>query len=99
MTPELRWERTHTLLHVTDIIMNEHLQPLAELLRRRLAVIGDATFRDGNPQGHLASLREVSEAINAEHVRLKPHLPPRLRHFLEQASYQKALAYLDGQDE
>ena len=84
---------------VADIIMNELLQPLAELLKRRLAIISDTAFRDHNPQAHLAALREVSEAIEAEHLRLKPNLPPRLRHFLEQASYQKALDYICGQDE
>ena len=79
--------------------MNESLHPLTELLRRRVAVIADTAFRDRDSHGHLAALREISEAIDAEHVRLKSQLPPRLRHYMEQASYQKALAYLDGQEQ
>ena len=93
----LRHARTSLLSD--DMITNELLQPLAELLKRRLAVIGDTALRDVDPQAHLNALREASEAIDAEHSRLKPHLPPRLRHFLEQASDQKALDYISRQEE
>ena len=79
--------------------MKELLRPLAALLRQRLAVIGDTALRDENPQGHLAALHAISEEIEAEHIRLKPSLPARLKHFLEQASYQKALAYIDELEE
>jgi hypothetical protein len=69
-------------------------QELAALLQRRIDIIGDHAFRDRDAQGHLAALREVSEALDATFNTLKPQLPPRLRHFMEQASYNKALEYL-----
>jgi len=36
----------------------------------------------------------VSEDIMAEHEKLRASLPPRLNHFLTQASFSKALEYL-----
>lgn len=68
---------------------------LKSLLQKRLAVIGDHALRDADPASHLKALQEVSEAIETEHQRLRGSLPGRLRHFLEQASYQKALALLE----
>ena len=68
---------------------------LAELLRRRLAVIGDTAFRDRDPEAHLEALKTVSEAIMAKHADLKPKLHPRLDHFLTNCSYEKALDYLE----
>lgn len=68
---------------------------LKSLLQKRLAVIGDHALRDADPAAQLRALQEVSEAIEAEHQRLRGSLPGRLRHFLEQASYQKALALLE----
>lgn len=70
------------------------LDRLAELLQRRLDVIADTELRTKNPEAHLTALREVSEAIEAEHQRLRPQLDGRLRHFLQQASYQKALEWI-----
>jgi hypothetical protein len=69
-------------------------QALATLLQKRIDLIGDHAFRDGDAQGHLRALREISEALDATFQTLKPQLPPRLRHFMEQASYSKALEYL-----
>lgn len=68
---------------------------LAALLRRRLDLIADHDFRDRDPDGHLAALREVSESITAWHDRHRGSLPPRLEHFLAGCSYQKALAFLE----
>lgn len=34
----------------------------------------------------------------AEHARLRPQLPARLNHFLTQASFSKALEYLDSSE-
>ena len=70
------------------------LQSLTALLEKRLHVIADRDFRERDAQGHLAALREVSEAIDAKYQPLKPQLPPRLRHFMDQASYTKALEFL-----
>jgi hypothetical protein len=76
----------------TDALQQQ--QTLAALLQKRIDLIGDHAFRDRDAEGHLAALREVSEALDANFQTLKPQLPPRLRHFMEQASYSKALEYL-----
>jgi hypothetical protein len=76
----------------TDTLRQE--QTLAALLQKRIDLIGDHAFRDRDAQGHLAALREISEALDATFQALKPQLAPRLRHFMEQASYSKALEYL-----
>ncbi|HSI63212.1 MAG TPA: hypothetical protein VLE43_08830 [Candidatus Saccharimonadia bacterium] len=70
------------------------LDTLAALLKKRLDVIADNAFRTSDPEAHLTALREVSEAIDAEYQRLRPQLDGRLRHFLQQASYQKALEWI-----
>jgi len=72
------------------------LDPLATLLRKRLTIIADQDLRSRDPEAQLAALAEVSAAIEAEHVRLKSELPARLRHYMQQASYSKALAYIEG---
>ncbi|HYF36783.1 MAG TPA: hypothetical protein VD994_15920 [Prosthecobacter sp.] len=76
--------------------MNPEFQTLQALLRRRLEVIADHEFRDRDPGAHLNSLREVSEALAAEHERLRPVLPARLNHFLSQSSLSKALEFLEA---
>jgi len=74
--------------------VNAELANLRDLLERRLLVIADHAWRDRDPEAHLAALRDVSEALMKEHDRLRASLPPRLNHFLAQASYSKALEYL-----
>jgi hypothetical protein len=69
-------------------------QELAALLEKRLEVIADRAFMQRDAEGHLAALRGVSHAIDSLFRELKPELPPRLRHFMEQASYTKALEYI-----
>lgn len=69
---------------------------LRQLLQRRINLIADHAFRDRDPTAHLEALKTVSEEISAEHARLRPQLPPRLNHFLTQASFSKALEYLDS---
>lgn len=69
---------------------------LAELLRRRLEVIADHGWRDSDPGGHLEALKEVSLAVDAERERLAASVPPRLAHYLSNASYSKALAWIEG---
>ena len=71
---------------------------LAELLRERRAVIGDHAFRDADPAAHLEALKRVSEAIAAEHKALSATLPPMLAHCLERCSFDKALAFIEGED-
>lgn len=77
----------------------DELDQLRQLLQERLHVIADHAFRDRDAGAHLARLGEVSEAIAAMHERFRGALPARLAHYLERASYQKALAYLEGAGE
>lgn len=73
---------------------------LAELeasLRERRRVIADLDWRDRDPEAHLTALREVSEKIAAVSERLGAVAPPRLRHFLDNCSYDKALMLLAGE--
>jgi len=74
--------------------MNAEFSSLHALLKRRVELISDHTFRDADRAGHLAALQQVSELLGNEHLRLRPILPPRLNHFLQQASFSKALDYL-----
>lgn len=78
-----------------QMLMNPEFGTLQALLKRRIALIADHEFRDVDPGGHLAALQQISELITAEHQRLKPILPGRLSHFLQQASFSKALEYLE----
>ena len=71
---------------------------LRTLLQRRLDLIADHAFRDRDAAAHLEALKNVSEEIVAEHQRLRKQLPPRLNHFLTQASFSKALEYLDSSE-
>lgn len=75
----------------------EDLDELIALLRRRLEVIGDAVMRESDPEGQLALLREVSEGIAAFHQRHRGAIPPRLNHFLENASLPKALEWAEAE--
>jgi hypothetical protein len=78
--------------------MNPDFGTLQALLKRRLHLIADHDFRDADAPGHLAALQQISELISAEHHRLKPILPGRLSHFLQQASFSKALDFLETMD-
>jgi len=78
--------------------MDDRFSTLAALLRERLAVIADHALRAADPAAHLHRLQQVSESLTAEHQRVRAHLPARLEHFLSQASYQKALAFLEHGD-
>ena len=69
-------------------------QTLLDLLENRRTTIADHAWRDRDGAAHLAALQAVSEAIEAEHARLRPQLHPRLAHFLGQCSYDKAADYL-----
>lgn len=76
---------------------HEDLDELIALLRRRLDVIGDAALRENDPDRQLALLREISEGITAFHQRHHGAIPPRLNHFLENASLQKALEWAEAE--
>ena len=76
---------------------SEDLDKLISLLRRRLDVIGDAGLRVSDPDRQLALLREISESITDFHQRHRGEIPPRLNHFLESASLQKALEWAEAE--
>jgi hypothetical protein len=70
---------------------------LAEALRERLVVIGDREWFARDAAGHLSALQSVSEKIERLSAALPPPVDPQLRHFLERRSYDKALAFLNGE--
>jgi len=69
------------------------LNDLAVALRERLAIIGDEQSR-GNPEQHMARLKAISERIETIAAQLPQPVDPRLAHFLQRRSYDKALEML-----
>lgn len=67
---------------------------LQTLLQQRLDVIADHPFRDRDPAAHLTALKEVSEAIQTYAEANHRAFDAKLRHYLTQSSYQKALEHL-----
>ncbi|MEO0447798.1 MAG: hypothetical protein AAF191_17145 [Verrucomicrobiota bacterium] len=70
---------------------------LKVLLNSRLDVIADHQLRDRDPDAHLAKLAEVSHAI-MDWPKDGPKLPFQLKHFLENCSFDKALAWIESHD-
>ena len=75
--------------------MKNALADLAQALRERLAVIRDEQSRHDEAK-HIARLRAVSEKIDRLQVMLPRPVDPRLAHYLQQKSYDKALEFLEG---
>jgi hypothetical protein len=75
--------------------MERALANLAQALRERLAVIRDEESRRDQAK-HLDRLRAVSEKIDRLQDSLPPSTDPRLKHFLDRKSYDKALDYLEA---
>lgn len=71
---------------------------LTELLRRRIALIADHAWRDRDAASHLEALKDVSEEISAWTAAHRTSVDAQLRHYLANASYQKALAHLEALD-
>lgn len=71
-------------------------QTLADALRERLVVIADREFYARDPAAHLEKLRAISEQITSLQGQLPPPVDPKLAHYLERASYDKALAFLEA---
>ncbi len=76
--------------------MEHSLADLAQALRERLAVIRDEESRR-NEAKHIARLRAVSQKIDYLQESLTQRIDPRLKHYLERKSYDKALDYLEAQ--
>lgn len=68
---------------------------LIQLLRRRESVIADHDWRARDSASHLDALRQVSEDISRWTETHRRQLDPRLRHYLANASFSKALAHLE----
>ncbi|QQL45130.1 hypothetical protein [Sulfuriroseicoccus oceanibius] len=74
---------------------------LLDALVEREKVIADHAWRDRDADAHLQALIEVSERItrigNEWMADMDVPIAPRLRHFLEGCSYQKARLWLEGE--
>lgn len=69
---------------------------LTALLRRRVTIIADHAWRDRDSAAHLEALKAVSEEISAWTTAHRSQVDAQLRHYLANASYQKALAHLEA---
>jgi hypothetical protein len=68
---------------------------LRDALRERLAIIRDEESRRDHAK-HIDRLRAVSEKIDRLQESLPPSIDPRLKHYLDRKSYDKALEFLEG---
>ena len=75
--------------------MQKVIVDLAAALRERLAIIADEASRC-DKEKHIARLRAVSEKIDNLQAALPQSIDPRLAHYLQRKSYDKALALLEG---
>ncbi len=75
--------------------LENSLSDLAQALRERLAIIHDEESRR-NADAHMARLRTVSEKIDELQATLPQPVDPRLAHYLQRRSYDKALEYLEA---
>lgn len=73
--------------------MPEAEKNLANALRERIAIIGDDESRS-DPAQHMARLKKISEEIDTLVASLPHPVDPRLSHYLERRSYEKALELL-----
>ncbi len=78
--------------------MENALADLTHTLRERLAIIHDEQSRR-DEQKHMARLRAVSEKIEQLQASLPQPVDPRLAHYLQRKSYDKALEFLEGRDD
>jgi hypothetical protein len=76
--------------------MENALVDLAQALRERLALVRDEQSRRDEAK-HIARLKAISERIDDLQVRLPKPVDPRLVHYLQRKSYDKALEYLERQ--
>jgi hypothetical protein len=74
--------------------MENAIADLKEALRERLAVIRDEESRRDEAK-HIARLRAISEKIDKLQAALPQPIDPRLAHYLQRRSYDKALEFLE----
>lgn len=70
---------------------------LTDALRERIAVVADRELFRTDPSLHLERLKTVSEKISAIQSQLPSPVDPRLAHYLQRCSYQKALEFLEAE--
>jgi len=75
--------------------MESALANLAQALRDRLAIIHDEQSRR-DPEAHMLRLRTVSEKIDQLQAALPQRVDPRLAHYLQRRSYEKALEFIES---
>ena len=75
--------------------MENAIVDLREALRERLAIIHDEKGR-GDEEAHMARLRVISEKIDQVAAALPRPVDPRLAHYLQRRSYDKALEFLEA---
>lgn len=75
--------------------MKNVMVDLAAALRERILIIHDEESRL-RPEKHMARLQTVSAKIDSLQAALPHPIDPRLAHYLERRSYEKALEYLEG---
>jgi hypothetical protein len=76
--------------------MENAVVDLREALRERLAIIRDEESRCDEIT-HIARLRAISQKIENLQSVLPHPVDPRLAHYLERKSYDKALEYLEAE--
>jgi hypothetical protein len=75
--------------------MENALVDLAHALRERLAIIHDEESRRDEAK-HMARLRAVSKKIDQLQAALPQPIDPRLAHYLQRKSYDKALELIEN---
>ena len=74
--------------------MHESYTLLAAALRERIAVIADRSLYESDPASHLEKLKSASEAIVTHGNELPKPVDGDFAHYLQRASYAKALDWL-----
>lgn len=77
--------------------MKESISDLVRALRERRAIIFDQESRTNESQ-HLDRLQAISKTIELLEAALPEPVDPRLAHYLERRSYDKALEYLENEE-
>jgi hypothetical protein len=75
--------------------MDDVMRDLATALRERVAIIRDEESRR-HPETHMARLQTASAKIESLEAALPRPIDPRLAHYLQRRSYDKALEFLEG---
>jgi hypothetical protein len=74
--------------------MENAVSDLAQALRERLEIIQDGESRR-DTGAHMARLSAISEKIDKLQQALPRPIDPRLAHYLQRRSYDKALEFLE----